>query len=70
MSSSFSTRLDLLLKTLFAAVIVPELHIVSMEYSVLREKGQPLLLSVEILFCEAEQKKDYRLELVKKVVEN
>ena len=69
MNSSYYSRLDTQLKNSLLKLVTPErLSIVSIEYTVLREKGQKPLLSIEILLCGAEQKKDPRLELVKKVV--
>lgn len=57
MNSSFYSRLDTALKnSLKSLVILEPLSIVSIEYSVLREKGQKPLLHIELLLCEAEQK--------------
>lgn len=56
MSSSFSTHLVSLLQTLLDAVTSGELLIVSSEYTVMREKGQRSLLSVELVLCEEKQK--------------
>ncbi|GAI62620.1 unnamed protein product [marine sediment metagenome] len=63
MSSSSYTRLDLALHmSLLNLVTLELLRIVSIEYTVLRDKGQPDLLQVQILLCEAEQKEDLTYE--------
>lgn len=57
MSSSFYSHLDSQLKkSLLSLVTLAPLHIVSIEYTVMREKGQDPLLQIEILLCETEQK--------------
>jgi len=55
MSSSYSTLRDSLQKTLHAiSVTLAEQHTVSIEYTVMREKGLPPSLHIEILFLPAE----------------
>lgn len=57
MNSSSYSRLDSALKIVLNNLVTQEgLHIVGLEFTVMREKGQPLLLSVEIMLCAAEQK--------------
>lgn len=70
MNSSYSSRLDIQLKNLLMNLATLEqLRIVSIEYTVLREKKQPMLLQVQILLCEAEQKEDPLTRIPKKDVE-
>jgi len=56
MSSFSSTVLDTNLETLWLSVTRELLRIVSMEFTVMREKGSVTLLHVEMVLCEAEQK--------------
>lgn len=59
MNSSYYSRLDSALKrSLMSLTTLEQLHIVSIEYTVMRDKGQKPLLSIEILLCEAEQNED------------
>ncbi len=70
MSSSYYSRLDTQLKNSLLKLVTPErLSIVSIEYTVLREKGQEPLLSIAILLCGAEQKPKNLDEIAKKIVE-
>ena len=66
MNSSYYSRLDSALKTALSDLVTQEQsHIVSIEFTVMREKGRPTLLQVEILLCEAEQKEDLTLLALK-----
>lgn len=71
MSSSYYLRLDSALRTALNTLVTHEgLHIVGLEFTVMREKGQPSLLSVEILLCETEQKPKSLDEIAEKIVKN
>lgn len=59
MSSSYYSRLDSALKTALDSLVTLEhLRIVSIEFTVMRDKEQLTLLRVEMLLCAAEQKED------------
>jgi len=70
MSSSSYSRLDIQLRNLLRSLVSLEgLSIVSVEFTVTRDKEQPTLLSIEILLCEAEQKQTSNSDPIKNIGE-
>lgn len=70
MSSSFSINSVTSLGTLLNLVTAGRLHIVSLEFTEMREKGSETLLQVEMLLCETEQKEGPLTQCPKNDVEN
>lgn len=68
MNSFYSINSVTSLETLLKSVTQGRLHIVSLEFTVMREKGSETLFHVEMVLCEAEQKDTCYQKLAKNIV--